>query len=207
MSATTPAWVHERPFRNWNPLDLRPRAQPPKWPGQTALDTAPGGPFAIFASIADGWAAGGLWLMMAHDLWGLVTPRKMITTFAPWTENNTDAYIATVCKPLGITGDTPVNPHDPMFRRAMLRAMAHVEDYKVVWEAAPLDSGNLLADARWTQFRADYLVGQAVSPRGRVSASVATVSVAAAEEMGHNSGVTADDLMRQELQEIEAGKG
>ena len=166
MSTTTqPAWADDRPARNRNPADLRPRSQQPPWPGQVAVDTGPGGPFAIFASVPDGWAALGLWLLLAHDQWHLTTIRQMIGTFAPWTENNTGAYTATVCQPLGITADTPVDPYNPIIRRAMMKAMAHVEDYKVQWSDDELDAGNTLVTALWPKFLAEYLAGQSASPR------------------------------------------
>lgn len=156
---SNPTWAHERPYRNLNPLDLRPRSAAPPWPGQVALDTLSGGPFAIFATIADGWAAGGLWLLLAHDEWGLNTVKKMVTTFAPWVENDTAAYTGTVCARLGITEDTVIDPHDVSVRRALSQAMAHVEDYKVVWDAGPLESGLLLTDAKWPAFLAAYRAG------------------------------------------------
>ena len=166
MSTTTqPAWADDRPARNRNPADLRPRSQQPPWPGQVAVDTGPGGPFAIFASVPDGWAALGLWLLLAHDQWHLTTVRQMIGTFAPWTENDAGAYTATVCQPLGITADTPVDPYNPIIRRAMMKAMAHVEDYKVQWSDDELDAGNTLVTALWPKFLAEYLAGQSASPR------------------------------------------
>ncbi len=191
MSTTNPTWIHERPFRNFNPLDLRPRSHVPPWPGQVGLDTAPAGPFAIFASIPDGWCSGGLWLMMAHDLWGLTTVKAMIGTFAPWIENNTAAYTETVCKPLGITETTPVDPHDRVLRRALMKAMAHVEDYKVQWDDAALDQGNLLVDARWPAFRVAYLAGQAQTPRAPAPTLPPHVAPYPHE-------MTADELMARE---------
>lgn len=145
---TDPDWVHHRPFRNYNPGDLRPRQRAPQWPGMTSVDHGSGGPFAIFASRPDGWAALGLWLLFAHDVMGLKTVSQKIHVFAPPSENDTTDYAAGVAAKVGENA----NPHDPAVRKALCKAIAHWEDYQAQWPEAEIDSGMTLCDARWPSF-------------------------------------------------------
>lgn len=143
-----PDWVHHRPFRNFNPGDLRPRQRAPQWPGMTAVDHGNGGPFAIFSTRPDGWAALGLWLLFAHDVMGLKTVTEKIHVFAPPSENNTTDYAAGVAAQVGENA----NPHDLTVRKALCKAIAHWEDYQAQWPEAEIDAGMTLCDARWPGF-------------------------------------------------------
>ena len=174
-----PEWIHHRPFRNFNPGDLRPRQRAPQWPGMTAIDHGAGGPFAIFASRPDGWAALGLWLLFAHDVMGLKTVTQKIHVFAPPSENDTADYAAGVAAKVGENA----NPHDPTVRKALCKAIAHWEDYQAQWPEAEIDSGMMLCDARWSSFLA------AAQGGGVAPAPVAPTPVE----------VSADDLNAAEL--------
>ena len=204
---TTPAdprWAEERPYRNMNPMDLRPRNAQPPWPHTVALDNHPMGPFTIFDNEVSGWAAGGLWLLMAHDQWRLNTVETMIKTFAPWVENNVDAYVATVRKDLGIGPNAIVNPHDRATRKSLSHAMAHVEDYKIVWENEGLESGLDMTDALWPEFLEAYLAGQRATPRSPVHTSLTLAKPSGAggsSSPGGNSVSVADaetDILNQQ---------
>lgn len=197
---TAPSWTTQRPWRNSNPGDLRVRHQPPPWPGQTAIDdplALHGGPFAIFASRPDGWAAVGLWLLLAHDEWGWTTVRKMISAFAPPQDNNdTNAYIDLVCSRLRVTPDTPVNPHDRVVREALMRAIALAEaGARVQWPAAEVQSALMLTEARWDAFLAAYKGhGAATAP---ATHPVPPVAAAAPPPAAGES--EADELNQQQI--------
>jgi hypothetical protein len=115
-----------------------------------AVDHSPGGPFAIFASRPEGWAALGLWLLYAHDVMGLKTTSAKIHVFAPPSENNTTDYSAGVAAKVGENAD----PHDAAVRIALCKAIAHWEDYQAAWPEAEITSGMTLCDARWPGFLA-----------------------------------------------------
>lgn len=147
-------WQHDRPVRNCNPGDLRPRSGHPPWPGQDGVDTAPGGPFAKFVTNADGWAALGLWCLDARYLRGLQSAVQMISVFAPPAENDTASYAAGVEKHVGAGAlDLSV----PATLEAMCRAITHWEDYRAVWLDAEVSAGMRLCTARWPAYRAARL--------------------------------------------------
>lgn len=150
MTDPVAPWMHHRPWRNLNPGDLRPRSHVPQWPAMSDVDSGPGGPFAIFTTRADGWAALGLWLLYAHDVMGLKTTTQKIRVFAPPSENDTADYAAGVAAKVG----EHVDPHDPAVRIALCKAIAHWEDYQSVWPEDEIKSGMTLCDSRWPQFRA-----------------------------------------------------
>lgn len=91
-----------RGIRNNNPGNIR-RGQ--DWQGEAAgtdpsfeVFTAPEYGIRAMARILRNYVAGG------HD-----TVRKIISRWAPPTENNTAAYVATVAAGLGLDPDAPVN--------------------------------------------------------------------------------------------------
>lgn len=138
-----------RAARNRNPGNLRPRHNPPTWPGQSDIDTGAGGPFAKFASDGDGWCALGLWLLFAHDVMGLKTTLAKISVFAPPADSNdTASYARQVAAKVGEHAD----PHNPAERRKLAMAIAHVES-PTVWTGAVIAEGMALTDKRWPAFR------------------------------------------------------
>jgi|ERR1700733_3409894 len=153
MNPVTP-WMHDRPVRNMNPGDLRPRSGQPEWPGQDAVDNGPGGPFAIFVTDADGWAALGLWCLDARYLRGMRTARAMIEIFAPPSENDTESYIAGVELRMG-KGELDLSNNALL--EQLCKAIAHWEDYRAAWDEAAIVAGIRLCSARWPGYRATRL--------------------------------------------------
>jgi hypothetical protein len=91
-----------RGLRNNNPGNLR-------YKGQAGASNAGG--FAQFKSMADGIRAASKQI----DLYmkrGLNTISKIISTYAPSSENDTDAYIKDVSKRLGKSADAPLTDND-----------------------------------------------------------------------------------------------
>lgn len=154
MNNPVAPWLHDRPVRNKNPGDLRPRSKPPFWPGQDSIDTGPGGPFAIFLTNAEGWASLGLWCLDARYLRGMQTAAQMISVFAPPTENNTAAYTAGVVSKIG---SGALDLSDIATLEALCRAIAHWEESHLVWNEVEIVSGMRLCQARWAGFRAARL--------------------------------------------------
>jgi hypothetical protein len=149
MNPVTP-WLHDRPIRNLNPGDLRPRGEAPEWPGQDETDTGPGGPFSIFLSIGDGWAALGLWCLDARYLRGLKTAAEMIAVFAPPTENDTSSYAAGVSARMG---NDPLDLSDAKTLEQLCRAISHFEEAHEYWTDAQISGGMALCGLRWPTFR------------------------------------------------------
>jgi hypothetical protein len=154
MTEPVQPWMHDRPVRNLNPGDLRPRHAPPQWPGQDGIDGAAGGPFSIFLTAADGWAALGLWCLDARYLRGLTTAVQMVSVFAPPAENDTESYAAGVANKVG---HDALDLSVPATLEALCRAIAHYEEWRPVWTNAEIASGMKLCVARWPSYRAARL--------------------------------------------------
>lgn len=111
-----------RGLRNNNPLNLTslPHGQ---WDGQTGQD----GRYAVFSTPEQGVAAADKNLQSYATHHGINTLAGVIQRWAPPAENDTQSYIATVSKTLGIEPNAPLNLADPTVRRQVLGAMARVE--------------------------------------------------------------------------------
>jgi hypothetical protein len=141
-------WAHDRPVRNRNPGDLRPHEYVP-WPGQVAVDGGPGGPFSIFASPGDGWAALGLWIYQSCLIYHRNTAAAMIEVFAPASENDTAAYRFGV---VARVGDGVIDPDNRATRAMLCKAIAHWEDYRQPVLDAHVEAAMILCEQRWPAF-------------------------------------------------------
>lgn len=103
-----------RGLRNHNACNVRILTPPGVWYAQSGVDDAPGGPFAIFEDAPDSEG-----VMQEADFWGLrcgahnfksyqridglQTIGQIITRHAPpGDDNDTAAYVAFVCRGLGV---------------------------------------------------------------------------------------------------------
>ena len=105
--------------RNNNPLNLRP-GQP--WEGMTGQD----GGFVVFSSPVWGFRAAVKVYIHYADR-GLDTITKIISTWAPSSENDTAAYIASVCQSTGYGPDDVLKIKTYDVCSAMLYAQTIVE--------------------------------------------------------------------------------
>lgn len=109
---------------NCNPLNIRfsPENQ---WQGQTGVNRG----FCVFKSEAYGFRA-AYRLLTNYIKHGFNTIEKIITRWAPPSENDTDFYIKFVCQETIIDRDqilTDVSIHDYWTKLIILRAMAKME--------------------------------------------------------------------------------
>lgn len=93
-----------RGLRNNNPGNLRTIARNP-WAGQVGGD-ADG--YGVYDAMQSGARAAAKQLLK-YQRAGLNTVRKLIATWAPSVENNTEAYIAAVAKALGVGADQAID--------------------------------------------------------------------------------------------------
>ena len=93
-----------------NPLNLRPLPAGRLWDGQiNNHDTGTIGSFCNFKSPVNGFRA-AMKNLQAYVVQGKTTPRAIINTWAPPSDNNpTSAYIDNVCKWAGFTADYQLN--------------------------------------------------------------------------------------------------
>lgn len=106
----------DRPQRNNNPLDLTWSTEARKFGATKGDRVSPGGldgyaGMAVFSDALTGWRAAQAWLgvparfdsnkeLMAG--YRGATLKQVIYRFAPPSENNTEAYLAFVCKATGL---------------------------------------------------------------------------------------------------------
>jgi len=117
--AASGAAAQIRGIRNRNPMNIRyfPANQ---WRGQIANDDG----YAVFDTFVNGIRAG------VKDLAGDYrdgqdTVRKLISEFAPHSENPTDAYVANVARALNVLPDQRINVLAVM--RTLVRAIIRQE--------------------------------------------------------------------------------
>ena len=84
--------------------------------------------FKQFASLKWGYRAMFVLLDAYKRLHGLDTLRKMISRYAPPTENHTEAYIRAVSDFTGIYPDEPIDTHDRCTMVPIVAAMSKVEN-------------------------------------------------------------------------------
>lgn len=110
-----------RGIRNNNPLNIRIGN---KWKGLKTPNTD--GAFDQFISVYWGYRAAFVILRNYIKKHKCNTVRKIISRFAPSNENNTAAYIKTVCKKTGYKPDQELKPtYDDLAK--LVYAMAWVE--------------------------------------------------------------------------------
>lgn len=132
-----------RGYRNNNPLNIRYNPAN-NWQGQTGHD-ADG--FAQFSTPVYGYRAAGK-ILLSYQNRGLDSVRKMISTWAPPTENPTDAYINMVARDMGVNPDAPVNlTTNPVLFAKMLVSMTKMESGANVFADSLAISGVKLAIA------------------------------------------------------------
>jgi hypothetical protein len=182
--ATTPT---ERPtsgprgIRNHNPGNLRPSGD--DWVGMVGVDKAKdksGAGYLVFDTPENGIRAMARQLM-TYQSRGLVTPRQMITTYAPANENKTEAYIRNVSKALGVNPDTPVDMQNPQVAQALVTAMIKQENSAVPYSAEMIQQAiqNAYTGSRPNTARAGVSVAETAEPGAPASTPTAAAPAAA----------------------------
>lgn len=136
--ATAPArqtWGTERGLRNNNPgnIEYGKFAQ-----GHGATGVEDQGRFATFGSAQDGLNALAD-LLRNYVGRGIDSVRKIIAKYAPAGENQTEAYIATVAKRLGVSADQKLDLNDPSKMSGMVDAIVRVENGKNPYSKEMMD--------------------------------------------------------------------
>jgi hypothetical protein len=129
--------------RNNNPGNIRPAGY--TWKGQTG--TAPcgvSGTFVVFSEPRFGIRA------IAKDLLtkfgrGLNTVRKIVSVYAPPSENDTNAYIGTVSRELGVNPDSELNLRDVRTMTGFVYAIIRHENGRVSYQPAQIAEGVSMA--------------------------------------------------------------
>lgn len=140
LSFNQPGSGNARGIRNNNPGNLRAA------PNAVGSD----GSFPIFSSANDGLAAMSRQLQLYGGR-GNNTPYGIIHTYAPSSENNTQAYINAVTKDTGFGTHDKLNLSDPAVLKRLMAAMIRHENGSQPYSEADIDSGinTSMTDPRW----------------------------------------------------------
>lgn len=119
MKRTTPI---PRGFRNCNPLNIRIGNT---WLGER--DNPDDTEFEQFVNITYGLRAGFIILRRYIRRYHLNTVQLIISRWAPRSENDTNAYVSTVCRETGLQPDQPIDYADQEAMTRLVAAMCLVE--------------------------------------------------------------------------------
>lgn len=158
-----------RGLRNNNPLNLEATVN---WTGMQGND----GRFAVFPDLETGVAAADRNLQTYHQKHGLNTVEGVINRWAPPTENDSRAYATRVSQTLGVDPAAPLDMSDPGVRRALLDAMADVENGQSVDLGAPTMPADL---SGFTDEELAQIAGVELAPRqvARTASGGVTIDV------------------------------
>ena len=111
--------VEPRGVRNNNPCNIR--ISDIAWQGKISPNTD--GSFEQFDTPINGLRAGAKLLGNYYKIDGLATITGIINRFAPSVENNTDAYVSSVCEYMGVGTNDILNICDPQLLASLLCAI------------------------------------------------------------------------------------
>lgn len=113
-----------RGVRNSNPLNIR--HSPVAWAGKAAVQSDPD--FVQFIDAHHGLRAGARNLLTYYRKYKLATVPAIVGRWAPpEDDNDTGAYVTSVCSGMGVTADTRLDLEDPDVLASLVTAMVKVE--------------------------------------------------------------------------------
>lgn len=130
-----------RGIRNNNPGNLNYVGQP----GATR-ESGPNGRFAVFQTAEEGLVALARQLRLYAQR-GINSVRAIISKFAPPTENDTQAYIESVSKRLGVDANATLNVNDPRVMQGLMDAIIKVENGRNPYSTEQLASASAVRAA------------------------------------------------------------
>ena len=129
-----------RGLRNHNPLNIR-RGDP--WLGLTREQPDPD--FCSFESPTYGIRAAAKLLLNYQEKFGCATVRMIVYRWAPPSENDTAAYVASVAKAVGVAPDQALMLRHAQNLCAVIRAMCVHENGSCPYTDAEIYAGMKLA--------------------------------------------------------------
>ncbi|AZY52832.1 hypothetical protein [Bordetella avium] len=125
-----------RGIRNNNPGNIVQTAN--QWQGEVPGNDPK---YKTFATPEAGIKAMGDNLLAYQDKYGLNTVSGIVSRWAPATENDTNSYIATVAKALGVKPDDKLNLRDPAVMSKLVGAMIRHENGNQPYSDAQIATG------------------------------------------------------------------
>lgn len=133
-----------RGIRNCNPGNIR---WGDAWQGLVTKADITDSSFCQFTDPVYGIRAMAKIFSKYANVYGLTTPSAIIARWAPPTENNTPAYVASVAAALGVGPDDRIDVHEPATMIALLKAVIYQENGVQPYDDATLTKGIALASA------------------------------------------------------------
>lgn len=135
---TGPAGSSNEPrgVRNNNPGNVQRGGD--KWQGEIAGNDPR---YASFSTPEAGIRAMGKTLLTYQDTHSLNSVEDFISRWAPATENDTQAYIASVSQSMGVRPDSPLNLRDQATLSKLVASMIKVENGKQPYTDAQIGAG------------------------------------------------------------------
>lgn len=127
--------------RNNNPLNIKWLPPNRAWNGQLP---DPDGPFGVYETPELGIRAAVLQIIRHIDR-GQTTLRALISVWAPASENDVAAYVASVAQRINATADTELDPEDGGLLLDLTKAMAVHENGYLPFDDATWERGVALA--------------------------------------------------------------
>lgn len=84
-------------------------------------------------------------ILLSYKARGLDTVKEIITTWAPYEENNTPAYIKAVCDHMGLTESAPLNVEDISVAELLIEAIILHENGSQPYSKDTITKGIMLA--------------------------------------------------------------
>jgi hypothetical protein len=130
-----------RGIRGNNPGNLRKTSD--KWQGLAPVQSDP--EFFVFKDAVYGIRALARTLINYQDKYGLRTIEKIVGRWAPPIENDTQAYVASVCKRTKRGARSQLDMHDYGDIRPLVEAIIHHENGQMPYTDRQIDKGLALA--------------------------------------------------------------
>lgn len=137
-----------RAVRNQNPGNIEANSIP--WKGladitEMTFDQRKEQRFCVFTGAVWGFRALAVLIRNYRDRYGLITVHDIISRFAPSNENNTAAYIKSVCDAVGTEPNKPLNLDDAITLQSLCRAIAVHESGGWLFQTPDLEKGVAMA--------------------------------------------------------------
>lgn len=187
---TTPTRALPRGIRNHNPLNIRLNPAN-RWQGRIAPERNTDGAFEQFESPVWGLRAGAVLIIAHYDRRGADTIRKLVSIWAPPSENDTEAYSAFVARESGFGADQKLDFHRAEHLRPVLIAMIRMENGQQPYTDAQIDAALVRAGV----LPPGRPLSQSRTVRGGQAAATGTLGAAAIEAVQETFGPAQDALV------------
>lgn len=132
-----------RGIRNNNPSNIR--RSNTKWQGQVPAEKQTDAAFVQFVSPQYGIRACARILLTYESEYKLNTVRGLIKRWAPPKENDTDAYVASVAREVGVDPDAPITVDDAATMTALVTGIIRHENGRQPYSASIIAQGLRMA--------------------------------------------------------------